>query len=61
MEIIVAVGMLAGLAGLAIALWTFPKLRNAFFGDYTGLMLAATLLLGGWLGYLTFAALFMSK
>jgi hypothetical protein len=48
-----ALGMLVGVAGLAIALWEFPKFRRALVSDYQGVVLlfSAALLLGGWVGY----------
>ena len=59
MEVVgAAVGMVVGLVALAIALWELPSLRRAFFGDYTGLMFAASALVGGWAGYWIFAKLF---
>jgi hypothetical protein len=55
-----AVGMLVGLAALAIALWELPKFRQVFFRDYPNFIFCAgvTLLLGGWVGYWIFATLF---
>ena len=55
-----AVGMLVGLAALAIALWDLPKFRRQFFSNYQGVIFgfSATLVLGGWVGYSIFAALF---
>jgi hypothetical protein len=62
MEILgAAVGMVVGLAALAIALWEVPSLRRHFFSDYTGFMIAASALFGGWAGYWVFATLFMNK
>jgi len=55
-----AVGMLMGLAGLAIALWELPKFRREVFSNYQGVVFVfgAALLAGGWAGYSIFAALF---
>ena len=48
-----ALGMLAGVAGLAIGLWGLPKFRLALARSYHDLvfLLSAALLLGGWVGY----------
>ena len=55
-----AVGMLTGLAVLAIALWELPKFRRQVFDGYQGTLFVfgAALLAGGWAGYSIFAALF---
>ncbi len=55
-----AVGMLVGLAALAIALWELPKFRRAFFSNYQGFIFLSSvaLVLGGWAGHAIFAALF---
>lgn len=52
--------MLVGVAALATGLWMLPKFRRAFFSDYQGLTFcfAGALVLGGWIGYRIFAALF---
>ena len=55
-----AIGMVVGLATLAIALWEFPKFRQNIFGYGQGclFMFTVTALLGGWIGYWIFATLF---
>ena len=45
MEILgAAIGMVVGLAALAVALWEFPKLRRHFFSDGSGVLVAASAL-----------------
>jgi hypothetical protein len=55
-----AVGMLAGLVVLAIALWELPRFRREVLGNYQGLIFVfgAALVLGGWAGHSIFTALF---
>ena len=52
-----AIGMVVALATLAVALWEFPSIRQAFFRG-RGFLFMATALLGGWVGYWIFATVF---
>jgi hypothetical protein len=55
-----AVGMVVGLALLAVSLWEMPRLRRAFFSDWNSIsgFIAVSALLGGWAGYWIFTKLF---
>ena len=52
-----AVGIIAGLAILAVALWKFPKFRRDVI-TAPGSAIAVFALLGGWAGYRIFSMLF---
>jgi len=52
-----AVGIVVGLAILAVALWEFPKFRRDVL-TAPGAAIAVFALLGGWAGYRIFSMLF---
>jgi hypothetical protein len=52
-----AIGIVVGLAILAIALWELPNFRqHAFYSPHVLIMVFA--ILGGWVGYRAFSFLF---